>query len=219
MEFSEAFAVWDKLTPEQQQRLQSGVSLRTAKKGTIIHNGNLECTGLLLVRSGQLRAYYISDEGREITLYRIFEMDLCLFSAFCIMNSVQFEIVIAAEKDTEYWLIPPFVYKSIMEESAPLACYTNEVMATRFSEVMWLMEQVIWKSFDKRLAAFLLEEAAIEGTNALKLTHEAIGNHMGNPREVVTRMLRYFQSEGMVKLSRGVVEITDEKKLQQLCDA
>ena len=219
MEFSEAFAVWDKLTVQQQQRLQDSVSLRTAKKGTIVHNGNLECTGLLLVKSGQLRAYYLSDEGREITLYRIFEMDLCLFSAFCIMNSVQFEIVIAAEKDTEYWLIPPFVYKSIMEQSAPLANYTNEVMAGRFSEVMWLMEQVIWKSFDKRLAAFLLDEAALEGTNTLKLTHEAIGNHMGNPREVVTRMLRYFQSEGMVKLSRGVIEIMDEKKLQQLCKA
>ncbi|MBQ6839770.1 MAG: Crp/Fnr family transcriptional regulator [Oscillospiraceae bacterium] len=216
MEFSECFAVWNKLTPGQQQTLHSSVSLRTAQKGEIIHNGNLTCTGLLLVKTGQLRAYYLSDEGREITLYRLFEMDLCLFSAFCIMNSIQFDVVIQAEKETQYWLIPPFVYKGIMEESAPLANYTNEVMAARFSDVMWLMEQVMWKSFDKRLAAFLLEEAALEGTNVLKLTHEAIGNHMGNPREVVTRMLRYFQSEGLIKLSRGTVEILDEKGLRLL---
>lgn len=218
MEFSEYFSVWNKLTPPQQERLRDSVSLRTAQKGTIIHNGNVECTGLLLVKSGQLRAYYLSDEGREITLYRLFEMDLCLFSAFCIMNSIQFDVIIQAEKDTQFWLIPPFVYKSIMEESAPLACYTNEVLAARFSDVMWLMEQVIWKSFDKRLAAFLLEEAALEGTKVLRITHEAIGNHMGNPREVVTRMLRYFQSEGYVKLSRGTVELLDEKALRALHD-
>lgn len=218
MEFSEYFSVWNQLTPPQQELLRDSVSLRTAQKGTIIHNGNVECTGLLLVKSGQLRAYYLSDEGREITLYRLFEMDLCLLSAFCIMNSIQFDVIIQAEKDAQYWLIPPFVYKSIMEESAPLANYTNEVMATRFSDVMWLMEQVLWKSFDKRLAAFLLEEAALENSKLLKLTHEAIGNHLGNPREVVTRMLRYFQSEGYVKLSRGTVEIVDEWALRALLD-
>ena len=89
-------------------------------------------------------------------------------------------------------------------------------MADRFSGVMWLLEQILWKRFDQRLAGFLLEESALEGTNALKITHEAIGSHMGNPREVVTRMLRYFQSEGLVKLSRGTVEITDANKLEQL---
>jgi len=219
MKFSECFAAWNKLTRIQQQTLDESVSLRTARKGTVIHNGNVECTGLLLVKSGQLRAYYLSDDGREITLYRLFEMDLCLFSAFCIMSSIQFDVVIQAEKDTEYWLIPPFVYKRIMEESAPLANYTNEVMATRFSEVMWLMEQVMWKSFDKRLADFLLEETDLEGTDSLKITHEAIGNHLGNPREVVTRMLRYFQSEGLVKLSRGTVEVLDKDRLRRLRDS
>ena len=81
---------------------------------------------------------------------------------------------------------------------------------------MWRMEQVLWKSFDKRLAEFLLEESNLEGSLVLKTTHEAIGNHLGNPREVVTRMLRYFQSEGMVRLARGTIEITDKGKLESL---
>jgi len=81
---------------------------------------------------------------------------------------------------------------------------------------MWLMEQVMWKSMDKRIAAFLLEEAAIEGSTVLKITHESIANHLGTHREVVTRMLRYFQGEGMVKLSRGTVELCDEEKLRSL---
>ncbi len=216
MKVSEYFPMWDKLTVPQQNRLSGASMPRSVKKGTVIHNGELDCAGLLLVRAGQLRAYILSDEGREITIYRLFERDICLFSASCMMRSIQFEITIEAEKDTDMLVIPPEIYKSVMLESAPLSNFTNEIMAARFSEVMWLMEQVMWKSFDKRLAGFLLEEAALEGTNCLKITHETIGNHMGNPREVVTRMLRYFQSEGMVKLSRGTVEITDPKKLEAL---
>ncbi len=216
MKVSEYFPMWDKLTVSQQNRLSGASMPRSVKKGTVIHNGELDCAGLLLVRAGQLRAYILSDEGREITIYRLFERDICLFSASCMMRSIQFEITIEAEKDTDMLVIPPEIYKGVMLESAPLSNFTNEIMAARFSEVMWLMEQVMWKSFDKRLAGFLLEEAALEGTNCLKITHETIGNHMGNPREVVTRMLRYFQSEGMVKLSRGVVEITDPKKLEAL---
>ena len=189
---------------------------RTISKGTVIHNGSMDCTGLLLVKSGQLRAYILSEEGREITIYRLFDRDMCLFSASCMMRSIQFEITIEAEKDTDLWIIPVDTYQSIMAQSAPVANYTNELMATRFSDVMWLMEQIMWKSLDKRVAAFLLEEASIEGTNRLKITHEYIANHLGSHREVITRMLRYFQNEGMVKLSRGVVEITDVDKLEEL---
>ena len=212
MELSSYFPIWGKLSPEEQTRLSESALYRKAEKGTVIHNGSLDCTGLLLIVSGQLRAYILSPEGREITIYRLFERDICLFSASCMMRSIQFEIVIEAEKDTEFHILPPDVYKSVMETSAPLANYTNEIMAARFSEVMWLMEQIMWRSFDKRLSAFLLDEASLEGTNLLTITHETIGNHLGSPREVVTRMLRYFQSEGMVKLNRGTVELTDTKK-------
>ncbi|WP_417043308.1 Crp/Fnr family transcriptional regulator [Dysosmobacter sp.] len=216
MTFQDYFPVWDKLNPDQQSRILGSLMTRNVKKGTILHNGSMDCTGLLLIKAGQLRAYILSDEGREITIYRLFDMDMCLFSASCIMRSIQFEVTIEAEKDTELWVIPAETYGSIMKESAPVANYTNELMASRFSDVMWLMEQIMWKSLDKRVAAFLLEESAIEGTNELKITHEMIANHLGSHREVITRMLRYFQSEGMVKLSRGVVTVLDEVKLKEL---
>ena len=216
MDFSQYFPIWNKLTDDQRQRISQRVVRREVKKGTLLHDGSNECTGLLLVRSGQLRAYILSDEGREITIYRLFDRDMCLFSASCIMRSIQFDITVEAEKDTELWLIPPDVYQAVMNESAAVANYTNEVMASRFSEVMWLMEQIMWKSLDKRLAAFLAEESAIEGSETLKLTHETIAKHLGSHREVITRMLRYFQSEGWVKVSRGTVEILDMDALEAL---
>ncbi len=217
MDFQDYFPLWTKLNKNQQERIRASLLFREVKKGTMLHDGTLDCTGLFLVRDGQLRAYILSEEGREITLYRLFERDMCLLSASCIVHSLQFEVMIAAEKDTSLWVIPADVYKAIMEESAALANYTNELMASRFSDVMWLIEEIMWKSLDKRIADFLLEEAAIEGSNRLQMTHETIANHLGTRREVVTRMLRYFQEEGLVKLSRGVVELTDEKKLAE-CD-
>lgn len=216
MEFQSCFPIWNQLDTEQQARILGSLVSHRVKKGTVIHNGSMDCTGLLLIKSGQLRVYILSDEGREITLYRLFELDMCLFSASCMLRSIQFDVTIAAEKDTEFWVVPTEVYKGILEESAPAANYTNELMASRFSDVMWLMEQIMWKSLDRRLAAFLLEEASIEGSDRLKITHETIANHLGSHREVITRMLRYFQNEGMVRLSRGVIEITNADRLEEL---
>lgn len=216
MEVQDFFPIWAQLTPQQQRVLTQSTAQRSVPKGTVLAGSSTECTGLLLVRSGQLRAFILSDEGREITLYRLFERDICLFSASCMLRSMQFEIMIAAEKDTELFVIPADVYQSVAKESAPAANFTTEIMAARFSEVMWLMEQIMWKSFDRRLAHFLLDESALEGTAVLHLTHETIANHLGTAREVVTRMLRYFQSEGLVRLSRGAVEITDAQKLNEL---
>lgn len=191
---------------------------RKFNKNEMLHNGSADCMGLMLVVSGQLRTYTISEDGREITMYRLFERDICLFSASCMMNSIQFEIFIKAEKDSEVLIIPTDVYRNIMEVSAPLANYTNEVMASRFSDVMWLIDGIMWKSLDKRLADFLLNEANIEGSTVLKITHEEIGSHLGSAREVVTRMLKYFVSEGLVRLSRGTVEIIDEKALRRITE-
>ena len=218
MNYLSYLPVFAKLTKSQQDALTSAAFIRKFRKSEILHNGSQDCTGLILVLSGQIRAFTISDGGREITMYRLFERDICLFSAACMMNSIQFDITITAEKDAEVLVIPSEAYKSVMEVSAPLANYTNEVMASRFSDVMWLIDQVMWKSFDKRLAGFLLNEANIEGSSTLKITHETIGNHLGSPREVVTRMLKYFVNERLISLSRGTIEIIDRSGLEKMTD-
>ena len=211
MDFAHYFPIWDKMTADQQQRLMSVTEFHKVKSGTVLHDGGPDCLGMLLVRSGQLRAYILSEEGREVTISRFFEMDICLFSASCVMSNMNFDVFIEAEKDTELWVIPACLYQNLMDESLVIANYSHNLITSHFSDVMW-------KSFDKRLAAFLLEESQLEGTDALKITHEKIANHMGTAREVVTRMLRYFQSEGMVKLTRGTVELTEKKALRKLSE-
>ena len=218
MDISIYFPMWDNLTKSEQDILKSSAVLMKVQKGDIIHNGN-ECSGLIMIKSGILRAYVISDSGKEMTLYRLTSDNMCLFSASCVVNNISFDIVIEAESDSYFILIPSEIYKNIMKHSVSLSNFTNELMAETFSDVMWLMEQIAWKSFDKRLADFLIKESEIENSLTLNITHETIGNHMGNPREVVSRMLKYFQNENIVKLSRGIIEITDMDKLRRVAES
>ncbi len=219
MQISEYFPVYQKLTAEQQAQVDHFATLRSIQKGTVVHDASMGCTGFVLVRSGQLRTYMLSDEGREVTLYRLFDRDCCLFSASCMFSSLQVDVTMEAEKDSEIWILPASIYQQLMNESLAVANFTNELMATRMSDVMWLIEQIMWKSFDKRLAGFLLEESSIDGSEVIQMTHEKIANHLGTAREVVTRMLRYFQSEGMVKLTRGTIELTDIPALTALTNS
>ena len=218
MEFQEYLPFWDKLTGEQQQRIAGVIVRHQVEKGQRIHDSSADCLGLVVVKTGQLRTYILSDEGREITIGRLFDYDLSLLSASCVMPDMQLNVMIEAEKDTALWSIPACLFKNLMDESLAVANYARNLLSSNFTDLMWLMEQIMWKSFDKRLAAFLLEEAQVEDSNMLNITHEKIASHLGTAREVVTRMLRYFQSEGMVKLTRGAIELTDEAKLTALSE-
>lgn len=214
MELSSYFPIWDQLTPAQQAQLARSARPRTAPRGTLLHNGSEDCVGLLAVCSGALRAFIRSPEGREVTIYRLFERDICLFSASCMLKSAQFDVSAEVERDARLWIIPADIYQSVAASSAALANYTSELMASRFSDVMWLVEQILWRSQDRRLASFLLDESALQESRTLAITHDRIAAHMGTAREVVTRLLRYFQGEGMVRLARGTIELIDEDRLR-----
>ena len=148
MEFAEYLPVWDKLTPQQQHQVGQVIEFRSVKKGTHIHDSSADCLGLVMVKSGQLRAYILSDDGREITIGRLFEYDVSLLSASCVMPDLQFNVMIEAEKDTEFWSLPACLFKNLVDESLAVANFSRSLLSSNFSELMWLMEQIMWKSFD-----------------------------------------------------------------------
>lgn len=215
MLLKDAFPCWEKLTLEQQSHIQRHTGHKRYQKGQRLHQGG-DCSGLFLVQRGQLRVYILSQSGREVTLYRLFARDICLFSASCVMKNIRFDLWVEAEKDTDVFVVPADLYEELMKSSLAVAGYTNQLMASRFSDVMWVMEQVLFTRFDCRLAAFLLEQARIDQGDVLRITHEEIARHLGSAREVVTKMLNYFAQEGMVGLSRGRIALLDAGKLAAL---
>lgn len=207
---------WDHLTAEQKDYLTANTKLMHFSKGQAFNNGGDDCGGILLLLKGMLRAYIISDEGREVSLYRLESGDACTLSAACIMQTIDFDIFISSEAETDVLLINTAAFSRISTENihAELFCY--KTATERFSDVMWTIQQILFTSFDKRLAAFLLEETAKSGSLTIHMTHEQIARYLGSAREVVSRMLKYFSGEGYVTLSRGGITVTDEKRLRKI---
>lgn len=211
---AEAFPFWSKLDLRQQAELSESTMFHTYPKGTMMHEGSADCKGLFIILSGRVRTYIITEEGKEITLFRLLERDICLLSASCMFKNISFEVFIQAEEETRVLIVPTSVYNEMSKRLVCIADFTNELLSSSFSDVMWVMEQVLFMSFDKRLALFLLEEANMEQSDSLHITHEEIARHMGTAREVVSRMLRYFSGEGLVSVSRGEIKLLDRARLE-----
>lgn len=207
---------WNSLSSNEQKLIIDRSQSLIYSKGKIVYEGLDDCRGLIIVKNGQLRTYILSENGKEVTMYRLFKDEICIMSASCALNSMNFDMYIEAEKESEIILLPIDVYKKISEKNIEVQKFINKVTLTRFSDVMWIMEQILFMSFDKRLAMFLLEQSSIENSDKINITHEDIAKHMGSAREVVSRMLKYFQNEGFVRTERGSIIITDRKKLQAL---
>ncbi len=213
--FSKTFPFWDSLSENDKSSLVQSSQNISFKRGTNIHNGN-ECTGIIIVKSGNLRMYILSDEGKEITLYRMFPGDICVLSASCVLNSITFDVFVDSEESSECIIVGGCAYASLSERCAEAKIFALEMALSRFSDVMWVMQQILFMSMDKRLAIFLLDESSKLGQDDIRLTHEQIAKYMGSAREVVTRMLKYFSSEGIVSLYRGGIKIENKPKLRKL---
>ena len=206
---------WEKLTLEEQALILENSLKFKHKKGESIYNSVNGCTGIMIIKGGVLRTYIISNEGKEVTLYRFDKGDICALSASCVLSNITFDVHVDAEEDSEVILVRlnemEDVYKNIYVENFLL----NEAIV-RFSDVMWSMEQILFFKFDERLAMFLLDESSRNKDDKIILTHEQIAKHLGSAREVVSRMLKCFSKEGFIQLSRGEVNIIDKSSLRGL---
>jgi CRP/FNR family transcriptional regulator len=207
---------WDRLTEDEAATLTAHLKTVTLAPGETVHSGSNDCVGVLLVKSGELRAYILSDEGKEVTLFRLGGNEVCVLSAACLLDSVTFDLFIDAVRPTELCLIDAQTFSQVMERNIYAENFALRITTERFSEVMWAMEQILFMSFDRRLAIFLLDETAKTGIDNITMTHEQIARYVGSAREVVSRMLKYFAEEGMVAVHRGGLEILDKQKLRKL---
>lgn len=213
--FKNIFPFWNEISESDRDYICQNTYALTYRKGTTVHNGN-ECSGVFFVRKGSLRVYILSEEGKEITLYRLHEGNFCMLSASCVLQTVTFDVFVDAEEDCECYVVDGGAYSSVAENNPNIKIFTLETAISRFSDVMWVMQQILFMSIDKRLAIFLIDESARIGSDRIELTHEQIAKYIGSAREVVSRMLKYFTNEGIVEASRKGVLILDKKRLRAL---
>ncbi|MCR5757616.1 MAG: Crp/Fnr family transcriptional regulator [Selenomonas sp.] len=214
--FTRHFDFWPQLSAAEKELLLEGTHVVHYPKGTHVHQGALDCIGVHLLKKGQLRVYTMSEDGREVTLYRLFADDVGILSAPCVLESLTFEVYVDAEEDTEALLIKSPTFRKLSDMNIHVRAYGYQVATRRLSDMLWKMQQVLFLSADRRFAIFLLEESEQNGSAEIHLTHEQIARYMGTAREVVSRMVKYFNQEGWIKNSRGCIRILNREALEKL---
>lgn len=206
------FPFWKNLSDKDKEYLYNSSSIVCFEKEQAVHD-NMECSGVFIVKSGKLRLYMLSEDGKEITLYRLSPGDMCMLSASCVLQSITFDVYVSAEMPSECYVISGPAFSSLSDRVLEVKNFALEAAVSRFSDVMWIMQQILFMSMDKRLAIFILDEIAESGGDIVSMTHEQIARHLGTAREVVTRMLKHFASDGLVEVTRKGIKILDKNKL------
>lgn len=213
--FSEIFPFWGELGEEEQETLVRATGAVHYARGEAVGDGG-SCVGLTVVKRGTLRVSLLSEEGREVTLYRLHEGDFCMLSASCVLEAVTFELQFTAEEDSDCYVLSAGTFASVSRAHPTMEIFALNKTVERFSDVMWVLQQILFRSLDRRLAAFLYDESVRLETDTLTLTHEEIARNIASAREAVSRLLKYFEGEGLVTLARGKLTLSDRARLRAL---
>lgn len=207
---------WVHLTAAEQAAARRTAVIRRYEKGQLIYGTDSDCLGMIRMLSGSVRTFLVSEEGREITLFRSHQGEIDVLSASCVLRQITFETQMVAEEDAELMIIGSSLMAKLREENIHVRCFLYELAAERFSTVMWAMQEVLFKRFDQRLAAFLVQEYERTGNEEIRMTHEQIAQNISSAREVVARMLKRFTGDRLVTLRRGVIRLVDIPALRAL---
>lgn len=207
---------WNSLNENQKQYIEQNSVIRHYEKGTTIFSCGASCLGLTYIINGSIRVYINSEEGREITLFRLKENSTCVLSASCVINQISFDTQMETEQDCDILIVNSKAFKHITKENIYVKCFMYELMTKRFSSVMWTMQQILFSKFDKRLATFLISESERTKSNEIHMTQEDIAKQVNSAREVVTRMLKRFAADGMIEIKRGYIIIKNINDLKEI---
>lgn len=215
-EVVEKLPYWQHLSDEEKQFVKERVVVRDFSKGEMVHGYGSSCLGTAYVLDGELRVFILSEDGREITLFRLGKGASCVLSASCIIKQITFETHMVAESDCRLLVLGSAAFDRLSERNIYVKCFLYEVAAERFSSVMWAMQQILFLKMDRRLATFLLAQYDKSGDKTIHMTHEQIAVQISSAREVVARMLKRFEADGLVSLGRGAIILKDIQSLRKI---
>ena len=212
----EKLPFWKQLSEEEKELFSVNSRICKYEKGHVFHNSGKECLGMLMLLSGEMRVLILSDEGREITLYRLYAGEICGLTASCVLNCITFDTQMTVSEDCTALILSSPAFEKLIRENIYVRCFMYELLSDRFSSVMWTMQMILFKGFDKRLASFLIEEYERTGGKSVRMTHDQIAEYTNSAREVVARMLKRFAAEGLVEFKRGCITLKNIAELKAL---
>ena len=209
---------WNDLSPYEKSLCEMSAVIHEYRSDSYLLGNcdNQSCLGMLHILSGEARAFIVSEEGREITLFKLRAGDNCVLSASCVLSKITFETHLNVTRNAEVLVLPSAIFGKLMENNIHVRAFTYELATERFSTVMWVMQQIIFFRFDKRLANFLLAEYERTKSKEIRMTQEEIAIATNSAREVVARMIKQFSVDGLIESKRGIILLKDIKGIENL---
>ena len=238
----ERLPFWKHLSQDEKDRTLAMSMIRDYEKGNILHATDGDCLGLAMVLEGSVRAFMMSEEGREITLYHVHPGEWDVLTASCIMYQITFETQMILEEDSRIMVVPTTVLARLKDDNIYVRSFIYESLTERFSDVMWTIQQILFYGIDQRIAAYLIHRAQEQGCldakatpssgstaaagarpsaddcPVIRVTHEEIAREINTAREVVARIVHNFINDGIVETGRGKVKIKDPGRLYDLAE-
>lgn len=211
-----SFDFWSHLSDDEKNDMSTNAAERSYSGGSMIFDSASECLGLVYVISGSLRTYMMSDEGKEVTLFRLAKGDCCILSASCVIKEISFDSYMTAEEDSKLMIINAGTVSRLSMQNIYFRCFTYELATKRFSSAMKTMDNLLFMKLEGRLASFLLSEFERTGMREIKMTHEQVAQYINSAREVVARTLKRFSQDGLVDVKRGVIILKDLDGLKSI---
>lgn len=207
---------WANLSSEEKALVSQRALTKSFNKDQIITSDRSACLGIILILMGGVRISLISDEGREVTLYRAHAGEFCVSTAFCVIQQLTFDAIVTAEEDTTVLVIPSSVCARLMDSNIHVRAFVFENSTKRYSQTIWAIQQMLFKRFDQRLASYLILAYEQNRSDELKKTQEEIARDVNSAREVVARMLQEFAAKGLVEIKRGKIVLKNIEGLKKL---
>lgn len=207
---------WANLSPEEKAIVSQRAITKRFSKNQLISSNSSACLGVILILSGGIRVSLISDEGREVTLYRAHANEFCVSTAFCVIQQLTFEAIVTAEEDSTVLVIPSSVCARLMDSNIHVRAFIFENSTKRYSQTIWAIQQMLFKRFDQRLASYLISAYEQSGSDEVPKTQEEIARDVNSAREVVARMLKDFAAKGLVEIKRGKILLRNIEELKRL---
>ena len=207
---------WEHLTEIQKELLLRESRIVRYQAGDSIYSSVRECLGAVFILEGIMRTYLLSDEGKEVTIYRLWEGDCCILAASCVLSAITFDVEIEAQTECAALVIPAGLLAAMSRENVYMDNFMYKEAAKRFSDVVEALQQMIFLSLTQRVVSFLLDESAKTGSSSIAMTHEEIAKIIGSAREAVSRTLKQLAKTGSISLNRGEIKLERKESLYQL---
>lgn len=204
------YPVLDKLPAELLKRIVDATQTLSVPHGTAVFDENQPCRGFPFVLDGAIRVVKLSANGRELPLYRVLAGESCIISSSCLLGHADYNARGVAEGSTTLAVLPRSLFDEMMGQAA-FRDFVFALFSERMADLMHLVEEVAFRKLDQRLAALLLGKG-----RRVHATHQQLADELGSVREMVSRLLKGFAEQGLVKLGREQVEVLDPAGLRKV---